>query len=427
MALLTDSFAWGGLLSYFTARQLGSNYPYPRGIVPVTSDSTTQRVGSARDDPARSAMLGGVHTETAWLKQGHRNALDAVSMVQEADEALAEMTSVFAEMLVLARQAVSGGYTESQQASMQVDFEGLLDKVDAIPASVGFAGTSLLTAASDVLISLADGYGEKISIQTNDVSTQALGLTQAGSDPTYATLTAPISQGIGAIGSPYVKGPNNAPLAELTFTFHGSAGDKVATIYIQKNKSLTDIVDMINSETETLVPGWSAAEAVQVSDNWSLKVTTYEAGETEAPSVAVVDNLTWKSNDPVQPSDFTGQAGSAGGSEGLVLTASDTIEKIQNAIDDIADIRHDFAASTARLEAASSALESATGYSLAAELRISDTVYARETATVTKDEILGQAGMALLLQGNVTAGSTLQLLGLPALDEEGSFFSRLWA
>lgn len=57
--------------------------------------------------------------------------------------------------------------------------------------------------------SLAERSGDpspEIRIRTQDLSTQPLGLTGGGSDPTYATLTANSDQGIGSAGSPYMKG-----------------------------------------------------------------------------------------------------------------------------------------------------------------------------------------------------------------------------
>ena len=419
----------GNLSGYFAARQLGT--VYARGTISRTRPSATQAIGSTRDDPGRLVLLDQVRIETARLRQGGRNTLHAISMVQAADAGLARMASTLAEALVLAQQATSGGYAQTQVVLMQADFEGLLDELDAIPASVDFDGTNLLTATGDVEISLAERSGDpspEIRIRTQDLSAQALGLTGSGADPTYATLTASSDQGVGITESPYMKGPSSGPPAELAFTFHGSEGDKVVTIYINKNKSLTDIVDMINSETDALVPGWVGAEAIQVAGLWVLKVTTYEPGEADAPDVAVNGNLKWKSNDPVQPSDFAGQDGSAGSGSGgpLDLTASDTIQKIEDAIENVADLRTDFAALMLRLAVANSALESAAGYSVAAESRINDPDTAREAAASTKRELLGQAGIALLLQGNVTTHVTLQLLGLPSVDEQGTSFA-LWA
>jgi len=64
---------------------------------------------------------------------------------------------------------------------------------------------------------------------------------------------------------------------------------------------------------------------------------------------------------------------------------------------------------------------------VAAESRINDPDTARQAAASTRRELLGQAGMALLFQGNVTTHVTLQLLGLPSVGQQDASFIALWA
>ena len=403
------------LTTYFTTSH--------RGNASVWRSSNTgwlgagSRTTSARGDSAGLALLSQLRNETARLRQGYRNAIHATSMAQAADAGLSRIASFLAESLTLARQAVSGGVAAIEQAPMQAEFEDLLDKLNAVPASMAFNGSNLLTAGNPVVISLAERTGDpspEISFQAQDMSTEALGLVGGVSNPTYATLTGNSDYGNAAPSNPYLKGPIAAPLAELTFTFHGSQGDKVATIYIESNNTVGDIVALMNSETNALVPGWSAAEAVQVAGNWVLKVTSYEAGEANAPDVAVTGDLVWKNNDPVLPSHFTGQGGTAGSVQEFLLTASDTVEKIEDAIETVAGFQSNLADSIFRLGVASSALQSATGYSLAAESRINDADTATAAAVSTMRQILGRVGMSQVFRMDALSQTALDLLGVPA-------------
>ena len=415
------------MLGYLTARRQGA--VCPRGAVSQTNLSPARAIASARDDPARSMLLSAVRTETARAGQAGRNAVHGISMVQAADDALARMEADLDEALALAQQAAEGGQGEAELACMQTEFGSLLDGLDAIAASVDFDGTNLLTATSEVVLSLARPSVDpstEIRVRTQALSVEALGLTGAGSDPTYATLRASSGFGVDSVDDDYLRGPAAGDPGELTFTFGGSQGDKAVTIYILKKKSLTETVDMINSEMGVQVPGWSGAEAVQVDGKWVLKVSTYEAGESDAPTAAVSGSLDWYGADPVLPSHFIGQGGSAG-SEGVVLTASDTVGKLEDAIDEVAALRSDFAVAIQRLWFAGSAFESGTGSSLAAESRINGADITEATATATSRVMLSRGSTALLLQGNVTARAALQLLGLPAVDEPESVFFSLRA
>lgn len=269
------------MLSYLTARRQGA--VCPRGAVSQTNLS-----------PARSMLLSAVRAEEARARQGGSNAIHGISMVQAADDALVRMASDLDGALVLAQQAAEGGQGQAELALMQAEFDSLVEGLDAIIASVDFDGTALLTATSEVVLSLARASVDsstEIRVRTQDMSAEALGLNGVGG-------------------------------------------------------------------------------------------------------------------------------------EGLALTDSDTVGKLEDAIDEVAALRSDFAVAIRRLWFAGSALESGTDSSLAAESRINGVDITEATAAATSRVILSRGSTALLLQGNVTARAALQLLGLPAVDEpESAFFS----
>lgn len=197
------------MLGYFTARRQGA--VYPRGAVSQTNLSPARAIASARDDPARSMLLSAVRTEAARLAQGGRNAVHGISMIQAADDALARMAADLDEALVLAQQAAEGGQGEAELACMQTEFGDLLDGLEAIPASVDFDGTNLLTAPSEVVLSLARPSVDpstEIRVRTQALSVEALGLSGTGSDPTHATLTASSGFGINSVDDEYLRGPS---------------------------------------------------------------------------------------------------------------------------------------------------------------------------------------------------------------------------
>ena len=415
------------MLGYITARRQGT--VCLRGSVSQINPSPAQVIASARDDPARSVLLSGVRTEAARAAQGGSNALHGIGMVQAADDALARMEADLDAALALAQRAAEGGQGSAELALMQAEFSNLLDGLDAIGASVDFDGINLLTAPSDVVLSLARStvdQSTEIRVRTQDLSAEALGLSGVASDPTYATLTASSGFGVDSVDSDYMRGPSAGDPAELTFTFGGSQGEKIVTIQILKKKLLSEIVDMVNSEMDAQVSGWSGAEAVQVDGKWVLKVSNYEAGESDAPTAAVSGSLEWYGAGSVLPSHFIGQGGNAG-TEGMSLTASDTVGKVEDAIDEVEALRSDFAVAIRRLGFAGSALESGADSALAGEARVNGVSITEATVEATSRQMLSQGPAALLLQGNVTARAALELLGLPGVDEPESVFFSLRA
>lgn len=91
--------------------------------------------------------------------------------------------------------------------------------------------------------------------------------------------------------------------------------------------------------------------------------------------------------------------------------ANTAIEQIDNALDQITnDIRARLGAATNRLEQTTSNLQSISENLSASDSRIRDADFAAETASLTKNQILQQAGISILSKANTTTQSVLSLL-----------------
>ncbi|MBF0295378.1 MAG: flagellin FliC [Magnetococcales bacterium] len=95
----------------------------------------------------------------------------------------------------------------------------------------------------------------------------------------------------------------------------------------------------------------------------------------------------------------------------LRTSASTALLKISSALDSISDIRANLGAVQNRFEAIISNLSNVVENMSAARSRIMDADIANETATLTRNAILQQAGTAVLAQANQQPQLALQLLG----------------
>ena len=91
--------------------------------------------------------------------------------------------------------------------------------------------------------------------------------------------------------------------------------------------------------------------------------------------------------------------------------ASDTITKIDDALDKISSSRAGLGAIQNRLDSTISNLENVSQNLSAANSRIQDADFAAETSNLSKAQILQQAGTSMLSQANSSAQSVLSLLG----------------
>jgi flagellin len=93
-----------------------------------------------------------------------------------------------------------------------------------------------------------------------------------------------------------------------------------------------------------------------------------------------------------------------------VAGANLTIEQVDNALEQVNDIRAKLGATINRLERTIGSLQAVSENLAASDSRIRDADFAAETANLTKNQILQQAGIAILGQANTTTQSALQLL-----------------
>jgi flagellin len=128
-----------------------------------------------------------------------------------------------------------------------------------------------------------------------------------------------------------------------------------------------------------------------------------------------VDNT---ANDRITVNAVDARASSIGlGSGSGVVTISTvaasrtTLSALDGAISEVASLRASFGTVQNRLESSIRSLAVSQENTQAAESRIRDVDFASETAELTRNQVLQQAGISVLAQANVSTQSALSLLG----------------
>jgi len=93
-----------------------------------------------------------------------------------------------------------------------------------------------------------------------------------------------------------------------------------------------------------------------------------------------------------------------------VTGANNTIQRVDSALSAVSSLRSTFGAIQNRFESVISSLSATSENLSAARSRIQDTDFAAETAALTRNQILQQAGVAMLAQANVLPQNVLTLL-----------------
>jgi flagellin len=132
--------------------------------------------------------------------------------------------------------------------------------------------------------------------------------------------------------------------------------------------------------------------------------TSYQVGANAGESIQLVTS-NMASNGSVTTVTLNTTSIAAGGS-----TASAMITSIDSALTAINTERANYGADEAEFQGVITNLQTGVTNQAAAESRVRDTDYAQETASLTRAQILQQAGTAMLAQANALPQSVLNLL-----------------
>ncbi len=164
------------IMAESAARHLGQSYSALARSVERLSSGL--RINSAKDDAAGLAVRELMRADIAVLKQGARNANDAISMLQTMEGAMASINSILIRMSELAEQAATGSYSDAQRRIMNNEFGQMIEEIDRIANSAAFNSINLLNSdasANSAIIHF--GSEETINVQSVDVRTSALGIS----------------------------------------------------------------------------------------------------------------------------------------------------------------------------------------------------------------------------------------------------------
>jgi flagellin len=123
----------------------------------------------------------------------------------------------------------------------------------------------------------------------------------------------------------------------------------------------------------------------------------------------------WQANQTININGISAKGGTVGvaivGNVNTAAAAQSSIANIDAALQTLTSHRATFGAQQNRLESAVRNMENIAENQSAARSRLRDADFARETAELTRTQILQQAGVAMLAQANQLPQNVLQLLG----------------
>jgi flagellin len=357
------------------------------------------RINRAADDAAGLAISEGLRSQIGGLKVAVRNTQDGISVVQTAEGALTETHSILQRMRDLSVQASNaGGLNDEAKGNIQSEVAQLKQELDRIANTTTFNGKKLLDGSFTANFQVGANAGETISVSVGTaMGVQGLGVE--GVDVSAASGT-----GSRVAGAATAAAASTASVATVASISAGSAYsvtemDQLNGTISYNGKSL-DLGSVTFATTDTTA---------------ALKVTRVQAALDATFGSSVVDvangstGLTFTGTAPgasptaQQLADATVTFTQASG-------ASDAIGKINDAIKKVSTTRADLGAIQNRFDHTINNLNVAVENLTASESRIRDADMAKEMVQFTRNQILSQAGTAMLAQANQASQGVLSLL-----------------
>ena len=104
----------------------------------LTQLSTGLKINSGSDDAAGLSIAEGMTANMAALTQSQQNASNGIGMLQTADGALSQVTSLLNRAVTLATEAASSNITGSQSTALDTEFQSILSEVNQIGQTTNF-------------------------------------------------------------------------------------------------------------------------------------------------------------------------------------------------------------------------------------------------------------------------------------------------
>jgi len=356
----------------------------------LTQLSTGLKINSGSDDAAGLSIVNGMTASIAALTQSQQNASNGIGMLQTADGALSQVTTLLNRAVTLATEGATSGVTTSQAAALQNEFGSILSEINQIGQSTNFNGANVFASNAPTTFTSTQGSvatpltaatalttGSVTSI--TDSATGGTFVFKAAAGNTIADLQAAI---IAAAGSGTLSAGTAATFnaaGELSIT-NGSTGINVTT-----NDAALGAMNATAGTNDT--------STVYIGDGSTVGAANTTISTTINSLSSATGSLNLAGNDLNSASDSQAAL--------LAVTAAITTVSAQRGV---------IGASVNRLTAATDVMSNAVTNLQSAANSLQNADIGKTVANMTQYNVLQSTGMAALQQSNQAQQAVLKLV-----------------
>ncbi len=382
--------------------------------------SSGYKINRAADDAAGLAISEKMRKQIRGLTQASANAQDGISAVQTAEGALTEVHDMLQRMNELAVKAANGTMSESDRNAIQSEVDQLVTEIDRVATTTKFNETYLLKGSKGGV----PGSLKYDTAKGHTANSALAGLSASGTTSVTVATTAAGTAITGDTTTTY--GGKNVTVGTTTYilvetTAKAGTADKLSV------KEAAEKLTTGNNKAFTSMDALMSAIKRDTSEHIKT-VTSYTEGSAIKLKIEAFADL----NDAIDFSLHVGadssddnkinlnisSMGARGlGINGLTITGDDddnataAIDVVADALERVSAQRATLGAVQNRLEHTIANLDNVVENTTSAESAIRDTDMATQMVTYSNNQILAQAGQAMLAQSNQANQGVLSLLG----------------
>ena len=383
--------------------------------------SSGYKINRAADDAAGLSISEKMRKQIRGLTQASSNAQDGISAVQTAEGALNEVQDMLQRMNELAVKAANGTQAENDRSYIQNEIDQLVTEIDRVSTTTKFNESYLLKGVSK------NGKAAELTYET---ANGAIG----DIDATTGKGTVAITRGTTAVdvGEAGTKDKGSYKLGQVTAGTTGYG-------YIHDiTKGATDSDNFTKDTAITAAKKTATGGLYETEEEFlaAVKNAYNETGKGNLKSISVDgDNISLEGFADLNKSlnfslhvgadstednkidvDISMMSARGLGVNGIQVSGNDdtnataAIDTISAAIQKVSTQRSALGAVQNRLEHTINNLDNVVENTTSAESAIRDTDMATEMVKYSNNNILSQAGQAMLAQSNQSNQGVLSLL-----------------
>lgn len=351
--------------------------------------SSGLRINSAKDDAAGLAISERMSSQIRGLNQAARNANDGISMAQTAEGALGEIGNNLQRIRELAVQSRNASNSASDRQALNNEVQQLKSEIDRVSSSTSFNGIKLIDGSfTNQSFQVGANVGETITISSLvDAQSSSLG-TSTSSTANVTGVAATAFTAITA-GDLTINGVSVGAVA---------AGGNAAT----QGANIAAAINTVSSTTNVTATADAAGKVTLNNISGSTTVVAFAGASATTATTGLTAGTTAVTT------------ATAAGFKNLDISntanADFAIAAMDSALSALNAGRADLGAYQNRFSSAISNVQTTSENLSASRSRIVDTDFAAETASLSRNQVLQQAGTAMLTQANAMPQSVLSLL-----------------